>query len=144
MDELSELNLLDDLREIAGTEDSRRWAIEHPAAGEVWSIMSPVAVPSESFQARWLWSVYPGAAPSLKFRDPASGRLDLPRAWPLLPGFRPQSLDACVNWTAEGLALHQEWTRDPNYRWDPRGNVQLKCFRILQDLLDTAYQGRAT
>ena len=104
--------------------------------------MSPAQAPGEVFQARLLWTVYPGQPPSLKFRDPATGRLDLPTAWPIVRGFRPQSLDACVNWCLEGFGLHPEWRTDPRYTWDSRGNVLLKVLRILQDELDHYFQGR--
>ena len=104
--------------------------------------MSSAEVPQEAFQARLLWSLYPDEPPSLKFRDPETGRLDLPRAWPNARGFRPASLDACVNWCLEGMSLHPEWRRDPAYQWDPRGNVLLKVLRILQAELDEHFQGR--
>jgi hypothetical protein len=141
-DELSVLNLEDDFAELLTTEDAARWALVRPEPLEVYATVSPQSAPQDSFQARLLWTVYPGEAPSLKFRDPATGRLDLPTAWPRLPGFRPPSLDACVNWTAEGFTLHAEWARDPQYRWDPRGNVLLRVLRILQDSLDHDYHGR--
>jgi hypothetical protein len=97
---------------------------------------------AEVFQARLLWTEYPGQPPSLKFRDPATGRLDLPTAWPIVRGFRPASLDACVSWCAEGFNLHPEWRTDPKLRWVPHGNVLLKVLRILQGELDEFFQGR--
>jgi hypothetical protein len=141
--ELSALNLADDFAEVMGAPDAVLWELEQPEPLEVWATMTPCSAPQERFQARLLWQVYPEEAPSLKFRDPKSGRLDLSSTWPQLPGFRPGSLDACVNYCAEGLALHSEWKGDPRYRWDPRGNVLLKVLRILQDQLDNAFQGRA-
>ena len=48
-----------------------------------------------------------------------------------------------VNWTREGFALHPEWRTDPNYGWTSDGNVLLKALRILQEKLDTEYQGRS-
>jgi hypothetical protein len=105
--------------------------------------MSPTSAPRERFQARLLWTIYPDEAPSLKFRDPETGQLDRSSAWPLGPGFRPTSLDACVNYCAEGFALHPEWKTDPCLRWDPRGNVLLKVLRYLQDALDDQFQGRS-
>lgn len=141
-DDLSALNLTDDYAEVLTTEDAKRWRLEHPASLEVWAIMSPAQQPDEQFQTRLLWASYPERAPSLKFRDVGSGRLDKSTAWPKLPGFRPESLDACVNYCSEGFALHPEWTNDPNYRWDPRGNVLLKVLRILQDKLDENFSGR--
>ncbi len=87
-------------------------------------------------------SVYPDQPPSLKFRDPATKRLDLPTAWPQVRGFRPNSLDACVSWCEEGFNLHPEWTNDLRLRWAARGNVLLKVLRILQGELDDHFQGR--
>jgi hypothetical protein len=141
-DELSELNLNDDFQQVLNTEDAGRWELEKPAPLEVWCSMSSSRLPAEMFQVRLLWQSYPGHAPSLKFRDSASGRLDLPQAWPVLPGFRPTSLDACVNWCAEGLKLHPEWQKDPRYAWDSNGNVLLRVLRTLQEELDEHCQGR--
>lgn len=140
--ELSALNLQEDLEKVPACEDAARWKLEKAGPLEVFASMSSAGHPDEVFQARLLWGVYPDQPPSLKFRDPATGRLDLPMAWPRVRGFRPGSLDACVNWCAEGFALHPEWRNDPKYRWDSRGNVLLKVLRILQDELDNHFQGR--
>ena len=109
---------------------------------ELFATMSSSKAPGESFQARLLWNSYPSDPPSMKFRDPATGRLDLPTAWPILPGFRPKNLDACVSWTAEGFGLHPDWKSDARYRWDPRGNVLLKVLRYLQAAFDDSFGGR--
>ncbi len=140
--QLSELNLDEDLAKVQDLPEAARWTIERVGPLEIWVTLSPAGSPADRFQARLLWSVYPVQAPSLKFRDPVAGRLDQPSAWPQASGLRPGSLDACVNWTAEGLALHPEWQGDPKYRWDPRGNVVLKVLRLLQETLDESYQGR--
>jgi len=140
--ELSELNLQEDYEQVLLCDDAVRWKLEKPEPLEVWSTMSPASHPDESFQARWLWSLYPDEAPSLKFRDPVTGRLDMPTAWPQVRGFRPTNLDACVNWCLEGFSAHPEWKNDPKYRWDHRGNVLLKVLRILQGELDGHFQGR--
>ncbi len=141
--DLSALNLADDLRDIEGSEEAGRWRLELPEPLEVWVSMVSAGAPGETFQARLAWTTYPTAPPSLKFRDPATGRLDLATAWPVVRGFRPATLDACVNWCTEGLALHPEWRTDPRYAWDPRGNALLKILRILQNELDEHFQGRA-
>jgi hypothetical protein len=141
-DELSKLNLKDDFEEVMGVADSARWVLEMAGELEVLATMSPASVPNERFQARLLWTKYPDEPPSLKFRDPATGRLDLPQAWPLARGFRPQSLDACVNWCSEGFALHPEWRSDPRFRWNPNGNPLLWVLRQLQEELDDHFQGR--
>jgi len=140
--DLSALNLADDLAEVRTTEDAARWEITLPNPLEVLVALSPASAPSERFQARLLWSTYPAEPPSLKFRDPATGGLDRPEAWPKVRGFRPGSLDACVNYTAEGFALHPEWRTDPRYRWETRGNVLLMVLRTLQDELDHHFTGR--
>jgi hypothetical protein len=141
-EELSALNLAEDFEKVLACEDARRWKLEKPAPLEVFARMYAAGKPDEVFQARLLWVVYPDHPPSLRFRDPASGRLDMPSAWPQVRGFRPNSLDACVNWCVEGFALHPEWRADPKYRWDPRGNVLLKVLRILQSEVDDHFQGR--
>jgi hypothetical protein len=140
--QLSELNLDDDVEQVLALPEASQWTIERAGPLEVWVTLAPADVPTERFQARLAWNAYPDQAPSLKFRDPATGRLDLPSAWPQAPGFRPGSLDACVNWAAEGLALHPEWHGDRRYRWDPRGNALLKVLRLIQETLDEGFQGR--
>jgi hypothetical protein len=141
-DDLSALNLADDFDKAIASEDAARWTLKKEGPLEVLASISPAGAPEEVFQARLLWSVYPGQAPSLKFRDPETGRLDMPNAWPQVRGFRPQSLDACVNWCLEGFGLHPEWKTDLRYAWDPRGNILLKVLRILQEELDHHFQGR--
>ena len=140
--DLSALNLDEDLGEVLDLPEASRWTIEQPASLEVWVGMAPATVPGERFQVRLVWDVYPDQPPSLKFRDPDTGQLDLSRAWPQVPGFRPGSLDACVPWTAEGMITHPEWRSDPRFRWDPRGNVLLRVLRSIQELLDDNFQGR--
>jgi hypothetical protein len=141
-DELSKLNLKDDFEEALKVPDGTRWKLEMTGDLEVVATMYSAKAPSEVFQARLLWAKYPDLPPSLKFRDPATGRIDLPQAWPVVRGFRPQSLDACVNYCAEGFALHPEWQKDPRFRWDPSNNPLLRVLRTLQDELDDHYQGR--
>jgi hypothetical protein len=140
--ELSALNLHEDLEKALACDDAAQWRLKKAGPLEVFAGISPAGHADEIFQARLLWSVYPDRPPSLKFRDPASGRLDVSTAWPQVRGFRPGSLDACVSWCEEGFAIHPEWCNDPKYRWDPRGNVLLKVLRILQDELDNYFQGR--
>lgn len=141
-DELSRLNLQDDFEEATGVSDASRWTLEMPGDFEMLATMSPASAPNERFQARLLWVKYPDEPPSLKFRDPGTGRLNLPQAWPTARGFRPQSLDACVNWCFEGFALHPEWKADPRFRWNPNGNPLLFVLRQLQEELDDHFQGR--
>lgn len=141
--DLSELNLEEDFQKVLALPEASRWKLENAERLEVWATMYSANRPEESFQARLLWNEYPGRQPpSLKFRDPSSGRLDLPTAWPVVRGFRPASLDACVNWCLEGFTLHPEWRNDPRLRWDSRRNVLLKVLRILQGELDDHFQKR--
>jgi hypothetical protein len=142
IDDLSGLNLQEDFGTALAVPDAARWKLEKPGPLEVWCVMAPKDSPDERFQARLVWREYSGHPPSLKFRDPASGRLDLPSAWPKVRGFRPESLDACVSWTVEGMNLHPEWRTDQRYRWDPRGNRLLFVLRTLQDELDYHFGGR--
>lgn len=140
-DELSALNLTEDFNKVLSCEDSSRWELERASPLEVLVSLPPSSHPEDIFQARLLWKTYPDV-PSLKFRDIATGRIDLPTTWPVVRGFRPTNLDACVNWCSEGFGLHPEWKNDPKLKWDNRGNVLLKVLRILQDELDNYYQGR--
>lgn len=140
--ELSELNLKDDYERVLMLSEAKRWVLEKPASLEIWAMLVPSNAPQEQFQARLLWTEYPSEAPSLKFRDPATGRLDITSAWPKIHGFRPTTFDACVNYCAEGFGLHPEWKTDPRYRWNADGNVLLKVLRILQDEFDNYYEGR--
>lgn len=144
MDELAKLNLGDDLAEATSTEDASRWELRTGEAGEVRALMFPSSAEAERFDARLLWSDYPGDLPSLKFRNLQTDSLTDPRAWPVVRGFRPATLDSCVNWTKEGMALHAEWRTDPRYRWDPSGNPLLRVLRTLQYELDYHYGGRFT
>lgn len=120
---------------------SDRWAAVLVAALEVHVTMSPAAHPTENFVARLVWSRYPDAAPSVTFIDPATGRSDIPQAWPTGGPFRPV-MGLCCNYTAEGFGLHQEWIKDPRFRWRADGNVLLKVIRLLQEDLDNHYAGR--
>lgn len=141
-DDFSVLNLSDDYEEVLRAPDASRWKLEKPGPLEVLATMFPLSAPKELFQARLLWRVYPDEAPSLKFRDPQTRRLDMPSAWPRVRGFRPPSLDACVNYSLEGFNLHPEWRNDARLRWDRSGNVLLRELRTLQSELDNYYQGR--
>lgn len=137
------MNLADDLAEVVCHEDARSWTIQTcDNSLELHVSLAPSGRPTEIYQARLLWSEYPGQPPSLKFRDPSTGRLDIPSAWPEGGPFRPTSFCACVNYTAEGFSMHPEWAKDPRTKWDSRGNVLLKVLRSLQHDLDFTSTGR--
>lgn len=142
VDELSELNFTQDLEEVLRIDDAQRWKIEKVGVLEVYVGIYSIKAPEDGFQVRLFWNVYPSESPSLKFRDPQSGRLDLPTAWPMVRGFRPASLDACVNWCIEGFSLHPEWKNDSNLKWNPIGNVLLRVLRTLQREMDEYFNGR--
>jgi hypothetical protein len=141
VDDLSRLNFEQDLAETLGLEEAARWKVQRGGELELWVDVSSAKAPAEIFQARLVWPEYPGLA-SLKFRDPATGRLDLSTAWPVVRGFRPASFDACVNWTREGFNLHPEWRNDPNLKWHPGWNAVLRTLRTLQNEMDDHYSGR--
>jgi len=139
---VSELNLDDDFAEALVVPDAARWALVRSNPLEVVATIHPEQSPEERFEARLSWDRYPEDPPSLKFRDRATARLDVTSAWPKVRGFRPGSLDTCVNWTVEGFKLHSEWANDPKLRWDRRGNVLLKVLRTLIDEMDNYFEGR--
>jgi hypothetical protein len=141
-DEFSNLSLEEDLDEVSGLPEAASWDLSKPTPLEILATFRPATTPGEQFRARLLWERYPDEPPSLKFLDPATGRLDLPSAWPLVRGFRPQSVDACVTYSKEGFVLHPEWRNDPRYRWKSDGNPLLKVLRIIQAELDETFQGR--
>jgi len=139
---LAMMNFDDDLLAASGAPDAARWTFERRGDLEVWVTVSPLGHPADLYVVRLFWRDYPGGLPpSVKFVDPATDRLDVAKAWPKANGFRPASFDICANWTAEGFALHPEWTRT-EHRWRATGNMILKVARILQTELDTSYTGR--
>lgn len=140
--DLSKLCLEADFTEVVASPESSRWTLKQGDQLEILATMSPSSTPEERFQARLSWTEYPGSPPSLKFRDPHTGSLADPRAWPQCPGFRPNSTDTCVNWTAEGHALHPEWRNAPATRWRPEGNALFRVLCILQDTLDLGFDRR--
>src|ERR1700733_1926506 len=96
--ELSVLNFADDFAEASDVPEASRWKLRKSADLEARATMGSAKVPGELFEVRLLWADYPGNPPSLKFVDQNTGRIDVPAAWPVVRGFRPTSLDACVNW----------------------------------------------
>jgi hypothetical protein len=140
-DELSRLSFEQDLADALGVEDAARWKVSRGGELELLVEVASAKAPVEIFQAHFRWPEYPGLA-SMKFRDPATGRLDMPTAWPVVRGFRPATLDACVNWTLEGFNLHPEWRNDPNFKWNPSWNAVLRTLRTLQNEMDDHYTGR--
>ena len=66
---VSEINLKEDFEKLAGALEFSRWKLEHPAGLEILCLLTPKNAPTEIFQARLLWDVYPDNPPSLKFRE---------------------------------------------------------------------------
>jgi len=141
-DELSQINFAQDLEAALAVDDAQRWKVERVDGLEIYVEISSAKAPGEKFQVRLLWSVYPGEPPSIKFRDPQSGRLDIKTAWPVVRGFRPENLDTCVNYSSEGFVTHPEWKKDLNYKWNPNGNSVLRILRTLQSEMDDHFAGR--
>ena len=69
-DELSRLNLRDDFGEAGEVPEASRWILEMRSDLEVFVTLAPAREPNEKFQERLIWTKYPDAPPSLKFRDP--------------------------------------------------------------------------
>ena len=130
-----------DLAEVLATDVAPRWNIIQSGVLEIQVRIASTKEPAEQYLARVRWDRYPGNPPSLKFLD-SNGIDSNPTAWPQCAGFRPTALDACVNWTTEGMALHPEWRGAPATRWDPSGNALFRALNLLQDALDYQYSGR--
>src|SRR5688500_7091494 len=107
-----------------------------PSDLEVFVTLAPAREPDEKFQVRLLWTKYPDGPASREFRCPGTGRLDMPQAWPVGRGFRPQNQDGCCNGCAEGFVTHPEWKSDPRFQWNACGNPLLWVLRQLQEELD--------
>ena len=141
-DQLSKKAFSRDLRQVRELPEAGRWNFQDGSDLEVLVTMFPANAPDQLFDLRLVWDIYPDNPPSLKFRDRETGRLDNPHAWPQLPGYRPTSLDACVNYCREGFVTHPEWVNDPNLRWKPEGNVLLFVLRTVQAELDLNFGDR--
>lgn len=139
---VDETLLIEDFKAVEETEEAKRWILGRGNSLEVSAKMSPQGRPSDVYWAFFRWQSYPGSLPSLKFRNLVTGSETDPEAWPLLPGFRPNSFDTCVHWTAEGHGLHPEWTKGSATKHNPAGNVLFCSLCFLQDGLDFTYQGR--
>ena len=107
-----------------------------------WLTMSPPDQPTEKFFARIAWTSYPHAPPSIKFADTIGGRLDLSSAWPVIPGYRPGERDICQPFTAEGHAIHSDWSQGPE-AWRGTGNPFLWIVLQMLHGMTDRYQGRS-
>lgn len=109
--------------------------------GICWVELHPAADPGQTYVVRLVWQAYPHAAPSVTFVREVGGRAGDAAAWPSIPGYRAPN-DICMPFTAEGYAIHPEWTTGPQV-WDRTGNPLLRVVTQIQDDLDNRYQGRA-
>lgn len=105
--------------------------------------MRPLSAPEERYYPRLQWMAYPYEAASIKFADRVGGSLGVVTAWPIIPGYRPQSFDICKPMCAEGYALHPEWRTGPD-AWPTDGNPFLWVVELIQYDLDNQYGGRAS
>jgi hypothetical protein len=107
-----------------------------------WLTVRPASAPHETYYIKVTWTAYPHQAASVKFADAIGGSVTVPRAWPVIPGYRAASQDICKPMTAEGFALHTEWQSGPD-AWPTEGNPFLWLAEMLQYDLDNSYTGRA-
>jgi hypothetical protein len=114
---------------------------DEDTAGLYWLVVKRAAPPHETFDVRLAWSAYPSAPPSVRFVDGIGGRWDVPRAWPVIAGYRVPPFDICQPWTAEGFALHPDWATGPQ-AWRATGNPFLYVVNRLQFDLNNKCQGR--
>jgi hypothetical protein len=145
IDRESELSLAADAPAAAAFLSERGGRLYEPLNGDSgvwWADVRPASDPAETYHVRIGWSVYPGAPPSIKFATDIGGETTDPRAWPVALGYRPTSLDVCKSFTAEGFALHPDWS-GTNLAWRGEGNPFLAVLREIQrDLNSPNYQGR--
>jgi hypothetical protein len=147
LDRESELSLAADAPAAVGFLAGRGGVLHDPTDADPcgwWAQLHPASDTAEIFYVRIAWRAYPGAAPSVKFAKEIGGTLIDPTAWPVIPGYRPSSLDICKPFTAEGFAIHPDWAAS-SQAWSPEGNPFLAVVRELQRNLNSdGYQGRFT
>lgn len=131
------------LEEVLKLPETCRWSLERDTSVPlgVFAVMHPLSKPEELFKSRLRWNDLT-KAPSLKFIDMTTGSDSNPAAWPKCYGFRPDSLDACLPWTAEGHGLHSEWASSAANAFPKvEAPVQFALLNI-QSSLDNSFQGR--
>lgn len=143
MDLESQLNLQADAKAVVKLlkQHGGRLVAARDDAAVYWLEMLPCSAPSETYVARVKWTRYPGAPPSVKFATEVDGRIDVLTAWPVVPGYRPTEFDICMPFTAEGFAVHPEWTQTKE-AWSGTGNPFLWVAETLQRDLNHRFQGR--
>jgi hypothetical protein len=107
-----------------------------------WATFRPRSVPKERFIARIEWFAYPYQEPSIKFAAAIRGSLTVTSAWPMMPGYRPGSLDICEPICREGFNTHPEWCQGST-AWPTDGNPFLWVVQTMQFQFDNDYQARS-
>lgn len=145
MDLESRLNLEADEAAVVGFLKEHGGCLERDEkqTGTYWLTLHPRSDSKETYFVRLVWHSYPHEPPSVKFATAISGHLDLTRAWPIIDGYRPSSLDICKPFTAEGFSLHHEWRQSAN-AWPTTGNPFLWVVETLQYDLNLHYRGRSS
>ncbi len=106
-----------------------------------WLDIRPRTERHERYYPRLAWRAYPHAPASVLFAEGVGGPLGVLRTWPRILGYRAPN-DICKPFTAEGYAIHSEWTAGPD-AWPTEGNPFLWVAELLQYDLDNGYSGRA-
>ena len=145
----SQLNLVRDEADVASFLASHTGGIERDDrlgdgtgdAAVYWATVRPRTHPDETYIVRIEWFTYPYEPPSIKFATSVRGSLTEPRAWPVVVGYRPQSLDICRPMCREGFATHPEWNQGST-AWPSTGNPFLWVIELVQYHLDNEYERR--
>lgn len=133
----------DELVRVQGLVEAGRWKLARDDSVPLGltAEMHSLKAPTELYLARVRWEHYFEPA-SVKFLNRETSADNDPRAWPQCAGFRPTSLDTCVNWTREGHLTHPEWAQSPHTAFAaPEAPMQFVLLH-LQMTLDTTYSGR--
>jgi hypothetical protein len=110
--------------------------------GLYWAVIQPAPADVAPFTARILWSLYPDQPPSVLFADGVGGATSIVSSWPAANGYRAPN-DVCKPFTAEGQALHAEWSTG-HHRWRAEGNPFLFVIETMQGDIDRVGGRRAS
>ena len=108
-----------------------------------WLTFRPRTAPDERYFSRYQWFAYPYEPASITIVNEIRGSSQLRTAWPIISGYRPDSLDICRPFCREGYQLHAEW-REGSTACRTDGNPFLSVVQTMQDQFDNEYQGRVT
>lgn len=134
-----------ELDAMSDVPESKRWQLERDATVPLGLhvVMHPMSHPEEFYKVRVHWADYFGPF-SMKFIHLETSVDNDPNAWPKCFGFRPNSLDACLPWTAEGHGLHPEWRNSATNRFPTVDLPMQYALLQIQLSLDTTYEGRGS